>query len=109
MRTIPPPKSNPRKANGHRRRQVRARVLAEETHCWYYKCRQPVDKTLPAGHDLAPEVHEIIPVSRGGSPTERANCTLTHRRCNREIGNRTPTELAIESHPRPAIRTSRAW
>ena len=24
---------NPRQANGHRRRQVRAAVLAEETHC----------------------------------------------------------------------------
>lgn len=106
MRTTPP-KSNPRKANGHRRREVCKRVLAEETHCWY--CHNPVDKTLPAGHDLAPEVHEIIPVSRGGSPIERANTTLTHRLCNRIIGNRTPNELAQQTHPKPPVRTSRTW
>ena len=78
------PKVN-RYANGHRRRQVRAQVLAEEDNCAI--CGLPVDKTLPAGLAGSPEVDEIIPVSKGGSPYDRANCRLTCRRCNARRGN----------------------
>lgn len=85
---------NPRRTNSHRRNQARARVLAEETHCWAPFCRQGVNKELPPRLPDSPEVHEIIPVSRGGSPYDRANMTLTHRRCNQAIGNKTPFELA---------------
>lgn len=79
---------NPRNANGHRRRQVRARVLTEESDCWL--CGDPVDQTIRTPHPLSPEVHELIPVSKGGDPTDRANCRLTHRRCNRDQGDRLP-------------------
>lgn len=75
---------NPRVANGHRRRKLRAQVLAEETHC--YRCGQPVDTTLPAGFPESPEVDEIIPVSKGGSPYDRANTRLSHRLCNQRAG-----------------------
>lgn len=86
-------KPNPRYANGHRRRKLRARVLAEEDVCAL--CRRPVDKTLRLGpdgrpHPLSAEVDEIVPVSRGGSPYERANVQLAHRRCNQRKGNRMP-------------------
>lgn len=80
--------SNPRRANGHRRDQVRRKVLAEEDTCWL--CQGPVDKTLKTPHPLSPEVHELVPVSKGGDPLDRANCRLTHRRCNRGQGNRLP-------------------
>lgn len=107
--------TNPRQANGSRRRNVVARVLARDDHCWL--CKQPVDKTLRGTTNLgAPEIHEIIPVSRGGSPYTLANCTLTHRRCNQWIGNRTPAELAtgrrqgkIRPGPILPVQTSRAW
>lgn len=78
---------NPRNANGHRRRQVRARVLAEESLCGI--CGLPVDKTIKTPHPDSPEVDEIIPVSLGGSPTKRSNCRLTHRICNAKRGNGT--------------------
>lgn len=77
--------SLPRNANGHRRRQVRARVLAEESDCGI--CHKPVDKTLKTPHPGSPEVDEIIPVSLGGSPYDRDNCRLTHRLCNEQRGN----------------------
>ena len=69
--------SNPRNANGHRRRQLRARVLAAESECGI--CGLPVDKTLHFLDPMAPEVDEIIPVSRGGDPLARANTRLAHR------------------------------
>jgi hypothetical protein len=70
--------SNPRRANGHRRDQVRRRVLAEEDICWL--CEKPVDKTLKTPHPGSPEVDEVVPVSFGGDPFARANCRLAHRR-----------------------------
>ena len=87
----------PANANGHRRRQLIARVLAESDTCGI--CDQPVDKTLGFTHEHGPrctnpdcegcmphpmrgEVDEIIPRAVGGSPLSRQNCHLTHRRCN---------------------------
>lgn len=78
--------ADPRKVNGHRRRTVRARVLAEETFC--HLCNGEVDKTLRTPHPLSAEVDELVPVSRGGSPFDRANCRLAHRICNQQRGNR---------------------
>lgn len=79
------PKRNPRVANGHRRRQLRNRVLAEEDVCGI--CGRPVDKDLPHGTPGSPEVDEIVPVSRGGNPFDRSNCRLVHRLCNQRRGN----------------------
>jgi 5-methylcytosine-specific restriction endonuclease McrA len=96
------PRHNARYANGHRRRQVRAQVLRDEDSCAI--CGQPVDKGLPAGQPGSPEVDELIPVSKGGSPYKRENCRLTHRLCNARRGN--------GSRLRPIITpytTARQW
>ena len=65
---------NTRYANGHRRRKVRAQVLREEDHC--HICGQLVDVTLPHGLPASPEVDEVIPWSRGGSPYSRENLSV---------------------------------
>ena len=95
---------NPRQANGHRRRQVRARVLREEEVC--YLCGHPVDKTLPPNLPGSPEVHELVAVSLGGSPIDRANCVLTHRLCNVRAGNGT---RPAKPEPEPLTSTRRWW
>ncbi|WP_162893218.1 HNH endonuclease [Microbacterium halotolerans] len=43
-------------------------------------------------HPLRAEVDEDLPRSRGGSATDRANCRLMHRECNRWKGKMTLTE-----------------
>lgn len=108
--------TNPRSANGHRRRQLRQRVLASETHCAI--CGQPVDKTLTnvngqhgprcqgqctgcVPHPMRAEVDEIIPVSLGGSPYERSNCRLTHRICNQRRGNGTNARVETDTTDMP--------
>lgn len=106
---------NPRTANGHRRRQARTRVLAEEDRCAL--CHRPVDTTLPPGLPASPEVDEIIPVSRGGSPTDRTNLTLMHRACNNWKSNKTLKEAQnfllnkdTNTKPQPApIQHSNTW
>lgn len=104
-------KPNPRRANGHRRNLLIKRVKAEESTCWL--CHQPVDKTLPPGLPASPEVHEVIPTSRGGDPLDRGNCHLTHRECNRRQGNRLPGEPEPPPRRKPGqpqrIETSRVW
>jgi len=72
--------SNPRYANGARRRTLRARILREEHDCGI--CGEPVDKDLPHLDPLAAEIDEIIPVAHGGNPLDRTNCRLAHRICN---------------------------
>jgi 5-methylcytosine-specific restriction endonuclease McrA len=96
---------NPRRANGHRRDQVRARVLREESDCWL--CGKPVDKTLGPYLSGSPEVDEVIPVSLGGSPIDRNNCRLAHRLCNVRRGNGT---RASKDKTQPApFTTARQW
>lgn len=93
-------------ANGHRRREVRATILAEESDCWL--CGTPVDKSLTmawgrhgprcpgegcAGcvpHDMRAEVDEVVPRKHGGDPLDRANCRLAHRKCNRDRNKTKP-------------------
>lgn len=97
-------KPNPRRANGHRRNKVRARVLREETECWL--CGQPVDTTLPPGLPTSPEVDEVVPVSLGGDPYDRSNCRLAHRLCNQRRGNGTRARRVPEAE---GIKTARTW
>lgn len=95
--------TNPRRTNGSRRDRVRAKVLTEEDDCWL--CGQPVDKSLPPHLPGSPEVDEIIPVSKGGSPYDRKNCRLSHRLCNVRRSNKDPAVVSMPA----AVRSRRAW
>lgn len=119
-------------ANGHRRRELTRRVKAEEHDCAL--CDQPVDKTLNylpgehgkkcptrncAGcipHPMRGEVDEDIPRSRGGSPYDRSNCHLMHRKCNQYKSNMTLAEARAKLHgttdttqARARVRASPIW
>jgi 5-methylcytosine-specific restriction endonuclease McrA len=100
--------TNPRYANGHRRRQLRQRLLATTRNPMCSWCGLPIDTTLDHLDPGAAEVDEIIPVSRGGSPTSRANTQLLHRLCNQQKGAGPATPPAQQPAPK-APRTSRSW
>lgn len=51
-------------------------------------CGQPVDKTIKSPHPLSPTVDHIIPVSKGGHPSDLQNLQLAHRWCNRSKSNK---------------------
>lgn len=97
---------DPRKTHPAMRRAIRAKVLAGSDHCAI--CGKPVDKSLPAHHPLAPEVDEIIPVSRGGSPYDIDNVQLVHAKCNQRKGNRMDGDTDLQKVDNP-IPQSRAW
>lgn len=96
--------SNPRNANGAARRKLRAWLKAQGRPC--HICGRPIDYSLPAGDPMSFEVDEIVPVSKGGSPLDRANVDAAHRICNQRRGNRMAPHPSEEAGP---IETSRPW
>ena len=64
----------------------RKKIIASQDVCGI--CGKPVDKTLRPPHPLSPTVDHIIPVSRGGHPSDISNLQLAHRCCNREKSNK---------------------
>lgn len=76
---------------GHAWRRTRAIVLSPRPlicHlCGNYIDHRIKDRTDP----WAPQVHCLIPVSRGGT-TDPQNCRPAHRKCNIAQGNMMPWE-----------------
>lgn len=69
--------------DGPHRQQYEANrkiILATQSVCAI--CGQPVDKTLRSPHPLSAVVDHIIPVAKGGHPSDIANLQLAHRQCN---------------------------
>lgn len=106
---------NVRRRNGSARTRLRARVAAEGAPC--HLCGKAIDYTLPAGHPMCFELDEIVPVSKGGDPLDRANVAPAHRVCNQRRGNR-PLGLVGSDEPkggadgqgeRIGLPTSRDW
>jgi 5-methylcytosine-specific restriction endonuclease McrA len=93
---------NPRYANGHRRRHLRAQVLAEEDVCAI--CGRTVDKDLPYLNPWSAVIDEIVPISKGGSPYARGNVRLCHRRCNLRRSDGTRQRPVVVPYV-----TSRRW
>lgn len=58
------------------------RILKTKHTCGI--CGQDVDKTLAYPHPLSPAIDHIIPVSKGGHPSNMDNLQLTHWKCNRD-------------------------
>ena len=58
------------------------RILKTKHTCGI--CGRDVDKTLAYPHPLSPVIDHIIPVSKGGHPSNMDNLQLTHWKCNRD-------------------------
>ena len=61
---------------------ARKKVLATQTICGI--CGKPVDFSYRYPHPLSPTVDHIIPVAKGGHPSDIDNLQLAHRCCNRQ-------------------------
>lgn len=72
-------KRGPHRANFERNKK---RILKTQNVCGI--CGKPVDKTLKTPHPLAPCIDHIVPISKGGHPSDIANLQLTHACCNRQ-------------------------
>jgi len=59
----------------------RARIIYTQDICAL--CGRPVDKTLKAPHPYSATVDHIIPLNKGGHPSDINNLQLAHWICNR--------------------------
>ena len=58
------------------------RIYATQTICGI--CGQPVDFALKYPHPLSPCIDHIVPIAKGGHPSDIDNLQLAHWCCNRE-------------------------
>lgn len=58
------------------------KILASQEICGI--CGKPVDKSLKYPHPLAPTIDHIIPLEKGGHPSDIRNLQLAHFTCNRQ-------------------------
>ncbi len=79
MKTIRPDQSGTHRKVFERNKK---RVYASSKHCGI--CGKPVDFNLKFPHPLAPCVDHIIPVNKGGHPSDISNLQLAHWTCNRQ-------------------------
>jgi len=85
------------RAPGHRPafEAARRKILATQDICGI--CGKPVDKTLKSPHPMSATVDHIIPLDKGGHPSDLANLQLAHRCCNREKSNKLVREVYAQN------------
>lgn len=60
----------------------RKKILKTQSICGI--CGKPVDKSLKPPNPLAPVIDHIIPLNKGGHPSDINNLQLAHSTCNRQ-------------------------
>ena len=58
------------------------RILVSQQHCGI--CGGVVDLSLKPPHPMAPCIDHIVPISKGGHPSDIDNLQLAHWACNRQ-------------------------
>lgn len=73
---------------GHRSsyEKNRKKILATQTVCGI--CGKPVDFGYKYPHPFSPTVDHIVPITKGGHPSDIENLQLAHFQCNRQKYNR---------------------
>lgn len=77
---------------GTHRRQFeinKKKIFATQDVCAI--CGRPVDFSLKFPHPLSATVDHIVPIDKGGHPSDLANLQLAHFCCNRQKSNKMPT------------------
>ena len=75
-------RSDREKGNRGAYEAARKKILKTQTICGI--CGKPVDFSYRYPHPLSPTVDHIIPVTKGGHPSDISNLQLAHRCCNRQ-------------------------
>ena len=75
----------------------RKKIFATQTVCAL--CGKPVDFSLRYPNPLAPSVDHIIPINRGGHPSDLSNLQLAHWTCNRQKADKLQREDATAVVP----------
>lgn len=77
-------KKRPDRVGEMRTAYEKNRLVIRKTQTVCGICGQPVDFSYKTPHPLSWTVDHIIPVSKGGHPSDLQNLQLAHRWCNRQ-------------------------
>lgn len=85
-------KQRPDHQGPHRRvyERNRKKILATQEVCAI--CGLPVDKAIRFPDPMAGVVDHIIPINKGGHPSDISNLQLTHHWCNRQKSDKLITQ-----------------
>lgn len=73
----------------------RKRILMSQDIC--YICGRVVDKSLDQNNPMSAQVDHIIPLAKGGHPSDISNLALTHKICNNRKSDKLIGENKNES------------
>ena len=100
-----PPKKNIRPDHDGEQRNAylsaKKKIFATQTVCGI--CGKPVNKLLKFPHPLSKTVDHIIPVSKGGHPSDISNLQLAHWTCNRQKSDKLTQSCSAVSEAVKAI------
>ncbi len=82
-------RNRPDKDGSHRAAfdKNKKKIYATETVCAI--CGRPVDFSLKFPHPMSATIDHIVPVSKGGHPSDIDNLQLAHLSCNRAKSDKT--------------------
>lgn len=85
------------------------KIYATQTHCGI--CGQPVDFSLKYPHQLSPCIDHIVPIAKGGHPSDFQNLQLAHWICNRKKSDKLvgSGERGKQTEPNRDLPQSRDW
>lgn len=70
------------KRNSKVRRKIKQKI-GERDGWTCHICGQPIDQTLPPGHEMQGSIDHLTPRRQGGTG-DRDNVRMSHHRCNHE-------------------------
>lgn len=86
--------------NGPQRSQFESnkkRIYTSQRVCGI--CGKSVDFSFKFPHPLSPCIDHIIPVSKGGHPSELGNLQLAHMTCNRQKSDKIVEKQTFDNIP----------
>lgn len=98
---------NVRTSNGHRWRQAKSRLRAQQRGCWI--CREfgrpdAIDYALPSSDPESFSADHLVPVSKGGSLYDMENLDAAHRACNEWRRDKSVAEVIAIARRSRAVR-----
>jgi 5-methylcytosine-specific restriction endonuclease McrA len=76
---------------------AKKKILASQTVCGI--CGKPVDKSFKFPHPLSPCIDHIIPIAKGGHPSDLNNLQLAHLCCNRQKSDKLVEKVSFDQSP----------
>ena len=93
-KTVRPDRTGPQRNSFE---SAKKKILATQEICGI--CGKPVDKSLKFPHPLSASIDHIIPVDKGGHPSDISNLQLAHLCCNRKKSDKLIEKVEFDQQP----------